>query len=394
MMECPDVMEELFRRFEERYNVNLEVETITFSDLQKKIVLAGEAGELPDVIQHAAYLDIPLFAEKGWLEPLNAYIEKEDAGKFLDGWFDWAHVRYEGKIYGLQSHSGITGLYWNKTAFARAGIASPPRTWDELVETAQKLTDPPRQYGLGLNGNDPEIMFCNSPFVYQNGGRVGRVKGKIRINSPESVEAIEFLLDLINKYKVVPAFTTSGYREVRDAFGSGRVAMIPDAGWTVPIIRAFEPKFEWGIATLPKGKTTGAAISGWDATYSMARSTRNKDLAWEFIKHMTSYESNFLWMVKYPYFPARKDVAARKEIKENPLRAALIKQGSLPNVYNIYAELPPQTMEAIEIFKVELHSAVLGKKTAKVAMDAVVEKWERLYEEWERLYGPYSGVYD
>ena len=50
-------------------------------------------------------------------------------------------------LYGL-----AYGLYYNKAMFAAAGV-QPPKTWEEMVAAAQKLTDPAKkQCGYGAGG--------------------------------------------------------------------------------------------------------------------------------------------------------------------------------------------------------------------------------------------------
>ena len=76
---------------------------------------------------------------------------------------------------------------------------TPPTNWKELIKTAQKLHNPPKLYGFGIDGKDIEILQYFLYFYWANGGEVFDYSGKLLFNSPAGVEALQYLVDLINK---------------------------------------------------------------------------------------------------------------------------------------------------------------------------------------------------
>lgn len=384
--EIPEILGHLYKQFEKEYNVKLQVTGVAFNDLPKKYMIAAKAGGLPDVGEFWAQGLVPEFAEEGWLEPLDPYIEKEGREDFLSIYADWAIPRYKGKVYGSMVLSGIAGLFWNKTRFAEAGIPGPPKTWQGLVNTAKRLTSAPDRFGLGTFGVGFEaLMLGPAPFIYQNGGRIGKIDGKYQINSPESVEAIQFFSDLITKHKVIPSYLSMEATMALDFFSTGKTAMFIDASWGIPLVYATEQGFEWGTTVLPKGKVTGSPIGGWDTSYVMFPNCKDKELGWEFVKFMTSKESNHYWISETgAYLSAVNSV--RREMAKNPLLAPFTEQASLPNAYNLYEYLPKQLERTLEIFNAEMHNTILGTKTAQEAMDEVVKEWIELDEAWEKKY--------
>jgi len=386
-IEVPEVLGELYGRFEQKYNAKVKVTSIAWGDLPNKYMIAAKAGALPDVGEIWAKGFLPEFAEEGWIESLDSYIEREGGKEYLAMYADWAIPRYKDSVYALPVFSGIMGMFWNKTRFAEAGIPGPPKTWQELVDAGMKLTEPDRGlFGLALNGADVSaLMYSAAPFIYQNGGRIGKIDGKYRLNSPKSIGGIEFLLDLINKYKIVPSYTTTTAKLIMDLFNSGRVGMMINASWGVPITHPAED-FQWATAVLPKGKTTGSPIAGWDATYGIFKDAKNKDLAWDFVKFVTNEESNLFWISESGAYLSAVN-STREKMAGLPLLAPFMEQASLPNAYDMHPYMPKQLMRALETWKVEMQKTVLGQKTAQKAMDSVLEEWIRLDEEWEKRYG-------
>ena len=72
------------------------------------------------------------FADLGMLEPLDEWIAREPKD-FMDNIFPTFHKKWLGKQHYLPLHSGCVALYWNTEIFKKAGIAGPPKTWDEYV---------------------------------------------------------------------------------------------------------------------------------------------------------------------------------------------------------------------------------------------------------------------
>jgi len=386
--EIPHVTKTLYEKFEKQYNCKLIVVGLGWTDLIEKVTIAAKGGRLPDVMEIMANYFIPEWAERGYLEILDPYIEKEDGEKFLAKYEPWLLWPYKGHTYGLPVFGGDYALFYNKTLFKEAGIGGPPTTWEELVSSAQKLTEPYKgKWGLALCGNDPESLPITACFIAQNGGRAGKVNGKIQINSPESVAGVQFQLDLINKYKVVPSYVTSDFTRNRELFRTGKLAMHYDGPWYIPIVQEKEPEFEWDTALLPKGKYHGTVLYSGDNVYAMSSNAKHKDLCWELIKFMTSEESNYYWMSRAPNFPAITAVAEREDIKSLPYFKPFLEAAHLGNAIDLYKVLPQPILKTWEYFKVEMQAAALGEKTAKQAMDNVAEKWQEMFDAWEKKYG-------
>lgn len=399
-VEMPKVMEEIFNRFEKEHNADLQEEEVNFIELIQKMEIAGRAGALPDTFELWVPTQLARFAEEGWIIPLDEFIKKDAKGgpPITESFYDWGDTKYKGKVYTLPSMGLTNVMAWNKTAFKKAGLPPhAPRTMEELVTFAKKLNNPPEMYGLGLNGNGPELWLSLAWIFYANEARIGRVGGDIQINNPAAVEALEFIIDLVNKDKVCPAFTSTDMQKLRTEFSRGKIAMLPDWNGVPSVIEGYNPSFEWGVAMMPKWKTTGAMLMGGDSTYAISANCKNKELAWELIKHLTSFESQELIVQNWPFFVTRKDIwegpIKNGTIANAEMLTVAINQANLPNAYSPYREMPPQLFQAVDIFRTELHQVVFGEKTAQEGMDAVEIGWNKLYKEWEDKYGELGDRY-
>ncbi|MFJ8544560.1 ABC transporter substrate-binding protein [Streptomyces sp. NPDC093586] len=116
---------------------------VTFVPAQDPIInflgskIAG--GAPPDVAMLPQPGAIKQAVDKGWAKPLGAEATKELQKNYSQGWQDIGKVG--GKQYGVYYKAANKSLIWyNAKTFENAG-ASEPKTWDELLTTAQTVYD-------------------------------------------------------------------------------------------------------------------------------------------------------------------------------------------------------------------------------------------------------------
>ncbi|MGW4022249.1 ABC transporter substrate-binding protein [Streptomyces sp. NPDC005009] len=116
---------------------------VTFVPAQDPIInflgskVAG--GAPPDVAMLPQPGAIKQAVDKGWAKPLGAEAAKELGENYSQGWQDIGKV--DGKQYGVYYKAANKSLIWyNAQVFENAG-ATEPKTWDELLTTAQMVYD-------------------------------------------------------------------------------------------------------------------------------------------------------------------------------------------------------------------------------------------------------------
>ncbi|MFC7896715.1 ABC transporter substrate-binding protein [Streptomyces sp. NPDC057381] len=116
---------------------------VTFVPAQDPIInflgskVAG--GAPPDVAMLPQPGAVKQAVEKGWAKPLGAEATKELTENYSQGWQDIGKV--DGKQYGVYYKAANKSLIWyNAQVFENAGAAEP-KTWDELLTTAQMIYD-------------------------------------------------------------------------------------------------------------------------------------------------------------------------------------------------------------------------------------------------------------
>ncbi len=295
-----------------------------------KLLTQIAANDAPDVFQ-VGDGDVRMFVERGGAADLTDYMKGKDnlpgvdTSVFYPALFQTGQV--DGKSYFFTKDSSPLAIYYNKDLFDKAGVAYPKDgwTWQDFQDAAVKLTSgtgPNAQYGVSLPGNWTRAV---ETFVFQNGGDITSPDGTKAtgfLNSDATVAAIQYYIDLYNKYKVSPsaADVSTTFNGV-DLFQTGRVAMSltgiwPESGY------ATDPKLHFGVVGLPQGKVRANAIC-W-AGLGLYKGSKNPDQAWLFLRYIgtqagqTAFGQNGL--------PSMPSVADNLKISADPNKAAFLNE--------------------------------------------------------------------
>lgn len=186
----------------ERFDREIELAftEIPYENMRSQLQTRVGGGDPPDV----ATIDqiwLGSFVDAGTLLPLPDVAADLDLDDYLDPFVDVATS--DGTLYALPTTTDVRGMYWNREAFAAVGLDpdTPPETWSELFEFAERLHDPPERYGATMfvvGGRWTVPLFAA-------GGRVLSPDGtEPRFQREPGVRAARFLDELFNERAVGP----------------------------------------------------------------------------------------------------------------------------------------------------------------------------------------------
>lgn len=197
-------------------------------------------------------------------------------------------VTFDGKQWGVPIAFSTKALYWNKDLFKQAGLdpEKPPKTWAEEIAFAKQIKEKTGIAGYGL----PAKTFDNTMhqfmhWVYTNNGQVIDKDGKITMDSPEVLAALQAYKD-ITPYSVEGA-TAYEQNEIRAIFLDGKVGMIQNSSGAAT--RLMKTNIHWGITTLPLGPSAkGPGTLLITDSLAIFKGSGVEDKAIEFAKFITS----------------------------------------------------------------------------------------------------------
>ena len=371
--------------FHQRYpNIKVVMEPISYGEKETKYTVESAAGRAPDVF-HVHAFSLPMFFSKDFAKDLTPFIEKEGAG-FLDAWYPLPLdlMTYNGKIHAMPGDYMTMVLFYNTEMFKAAGLdpAKPPKTWDEFLAYAQKLTRDTNgdgkidQWGFGTVGaKSPGFSLRFGPFLWSYGADYLTPDMKqSALDTPEAKEAFAFFVELFTKHKVVPpGLTAMNPQEVRTQLAQKKVAMIMGSGWTPPIVNKINPDLKafevLSCAPAPVKSKPLTAI--WLSSWVMSPNTKHPAEAWELLKFITSKEMELKWFNDNRVTSARKDVSGvAPEILNDKFASVMASQ--LPN-----GKVEPQIKqwpEIMDTFTTSLQEAIVGMKTPEKALAEAHER--------------------
>ena len=288
----------------------------------QKIQASKLAGTLPDVAV-TEISSVPVLAALGAAQPIDELIASSGDKKLLDRFWPsmLLNCTYGGKVYGVPFQRSTPVMYYNKDAFSEAGLdpERPPVTWDELISVAQKLTtrEGERTTRWGIELPLEAFNWFYYALTYANGGETLSTDGtKVLWDEPKNIEALQFWHDLVNKYKVTPAYTP--WNDGPQEFAAGKTAMVWHSTGSQAFMRQ-NVKFHWGLGRIPR-KIQFGPPSGGGNMLMYATDPARKKAAWTFITWMSEAAQAARWSVASGY------LATNIASWELPEMQALIKE--------------------------------------------------------------------
>ncbi len=384
-----EVIDELVKRFNESQDNIIVTSTYqgSYDDEINKLKAGLQSKDVPAVVQ-VYDIGTRLMIDLNVMTPMQDFIDKEN--------FEVSDIEpnvanyytVDGRLWSMPFNTSNPVLYYNKDLFKAAGLdpEKAPRTWDDVAEYARALTvkdasGQTTQYGcsFAIYG-----WFVEQFLAVQGGYYVDNENGRAAtatqatFNGPEGVALLNWWKGMIDE-----GICTNLGRATADtkkAFDSGVVAMTLDS--TAGLrdrINAAEGKFEVGVGFLPRANEddynkAGTIIGGASLWITNQRPAEEQAAAWEFVKFMSSAQSQAYWHIQTGYYPINSkgynepdDVAWREQYPQFQVAIDQLHMAPLTNVtagglIGVFPEARQTVETAIEEF-------FAGQASAQEALD-------------------------
>ncbi len=286
----------LFNKLYPQYDLRLDPSNMD----SQKIIVQTIAGVGPDLFDSYSTSMVMLYAKSGIAWDVTDELAKDGINVKEDLWpAAQSVVNYNGRTYGFPTNCGAFAVWFNKDLFDKAGVPYPKGswTWDQFIPVAQKLTirdsrGRGQQYGLSFDNGIWQQL------VWQYGGSMYTPDGtRCVIDSPEAVQGLQMMYDLIYKHRVSPSpqelssmATEGGWGGgAATLFRAGKIAMMIGGRWNLGIFRGYKD-LRLGAVECPYGKKR-VFIGVARGTVINVKSP-NKEKALDFLRYMAGKEYN------------------------------------------------------------------------------------------------------
>lgn len=225
------------------------------------------------------------------IEPLDAYFSSEDLADFLPGILNAG--KKDGKLWVIPRHFDISCMHYRTDLGLKA-----PETWDEFKKTALDATKAnPGVFGTQFAGKEEALSGRFYEVLIAEGGQLLDDKYMPAFNNAAGVKTASMFAELYSAGAMPPDMTNFLWEDVANQWVAGVIGLYTEwYGWYSyfedPKSSKVAGKFD--IARQPKGD--GGIHSGWAGHhgFSITKASKEKQMAADFIKHLTSKEGNEL----------------------------------------------------------------------------------------------------
>ncbi|WP_224249803.1 ABC transporter substrate-binding protein [Hyalangium gracile] len=204
-----------------------------------------------------------------------------------------------GKLIAIPWFTDAGLLYYRQDLLEKHG-QKPPTTWQELAQSAKVVLEAEKKagdsklVGFVFQGKAYEGLTCNALEWIDsfNGGTIVDSTGKVTVNNPKAVEAVDFFAGLVGN--VVPKGVLNYQEEeARNAFQAGNAVFMRNWPYAWALVNGKDSPVagKVGVMALPKGGADGKAtgtLGGWQL--GVSKFSKNQKLAADLVKYLTSPE--------------------------------------------------------------------------------------------------------
>ncbi len=359
-------------------DVKVEPQTVSFEQLENRLVVASQGGSLPDVAWALAE-NVPTYQSLGLL------------ADYTDKWAAWAgsagiadNIKagavFDGKTMSVMpQYLGIRNYQYHASQFEEAGVAGVPATWDDLIAAGLALKE------VGYSG----FAFCGSSvrlpqelvvYLWQNNLEIavdtgGGVWHNTWADNPaemtRATEVFQFYYDLLFAHGIAPRDVASwGYEQLDEGFATGGVSSAVDGPW----IQSYEASYPDEMADVQFGpipyKLTPATFLEVNYNVMFANSP-HPEQAWRFLQYIGGPEGQAGPF--YNYRTVRSDVTP-PDSKWSASFLALAEQGKTwPQIP--LGSIPQSMIDAVQSVLLEQATpAEAAQKLSEQINTALVEQ--------------------
>ena len=324
-----DVVRENLGRFTSQSGLSATFNPFPSNEYHTKMVASFTSGTNFDVV-YVRDSFLAEWASAGWIVPITGLPGVDDYMADLpQGIIE--QMSFEGEVYGLPYYSGNSVFVYNQRLLKKAGINSPPKTWDELTKQASTL----KQKGvvrypivIGLAANENSILRNLEIISAGFGGRFFNDKLEPVFHQKNSgvKKALAWIADGISKGVINRASISQGDGEIDKFLRSGTAAFTIVTDYEMKVLNDPKKSDEAGNiknALVPGSADAVSGTIGYVRLYSIT-SEADKAKAWKLVQFLGGKDATGAYYVPkrwalefglgFSPAPLYKDAAVRNSI--------------------------------------------------------------------------------
>ena len=360
-------------------DITIEWVTAPYGEIVNQVVNMAGGGNKVDVI--FGEIDwVPGLVDAGLAAPVRDILPQA----FVDDFYPdvLKSFEVEGKPYGIPLYVSPYVLYYNKNLFTQAGLDpnKPPKTYDEMLSYAQKLSqlkdaNGNKVYAFGQTTASVPVSGASlTAMVFNFGGQVLDAQGKLAVDNQGFKDAFT-MVQKLDQLGYNPQ--NAKLKDLRNLFALGQLAMYYDQSWGFNGVKSINPdavNFTASAEPLKGGNGVGASLLQAHCFILVDNGAARKAALSKFVEFVISEQtlSSYLRDLT-PAYPAKKSMATMESVVNNgilkgasPAAGRVQVQSFIPRISDLNLELC-SLAQAVTVGKQDVSSSIEKfKNTASV----------------------------
>ncbi|MEN0022142.1 MAG: extracellular solute-binding protein [Microbacterium sp.] len=297
--------EDVIEGFEkENPDITVDLEVQSWDNLEKVISTKIQAGEAPDIYNGGPFAG---FVGDELLYPVSDVVSEDTLADFQDAFI--ANAEVDGTAYALPLIASARALFVNNTLLQQAGVTEAPKTWDELLDAATKVSalgGGVAGYGMPLGSEEAQAEAA--VWLWGGGGSFGDAS-EITIDTPENLAGAEQIKKMIDAGATQADPGSTQRSPLMDIFIQGKIGMQVGLPPTVGQIADGNPELDYSIVPIPTKDGSPFTLGVMDQLMAFQNDGDKQEAITKFFDYYYSADVYVPWVQAEGFLPVTKSGA-------------------------------------------------------------------------------------
>ncbi|WP_420595188.1 ABC transporter substrate-binding protein [Deinococcus sp.] len=286
----------------------------------------------------------------------------------------------DGKTYGYPWYGWLNEgvMLYNPELLQKAGVTAAPRKLSELLSASKAIKDKTGAYGWVPALKDPNTASFLGYFNAE-GLPVYDAAGKAAFNTPAHAALLQQYVDLYKGgYIPEDAIRKEAFQVATELYSQNKVAIIVGGPQALTRIKDSNPTLYAKTMVVPAPLGKSGVQTGGSMDLVVPKASKHPAEAAKLAAFMTNNVNQIAFAKVVPIVPttrAAQGDAFFKQTSADPIAKATSMVGASGRFINPGSKAPGNSDDVYKNFNDNIEAALLGKKSAKVALDDAVTYW-------------------
>ena len=312
-----------------------------------------------------------------FLAPLDGLIDAAMLEDFVPLLLELASI--DGSLYSIPRNIDVRLLHFRTDL-----IATPPATWDALLELAREINSPPDRYGFIFPGRESGLFGTFFELAEMAGARLFPDDLVPDIENKGGRWALQLLRTFYAEGLAPPQLPEWHYDKVHECFRSGHAAMVGDWPGYYSLYRDARVSAIYdrlGLSPYPLGPAGKSLAYGGGHTFALTRRGANKPETLKLLIHLTAAEQQ-INEARQGCVPVRRSVMRQMQAEADAANRARL--AMLETVIAEHILIPPKFARYPQVEEVlwrTVQRAIIGEVAINDALSHMTRQISQIVRE-------------